>query len=165
MKTSCNFGKIRILFGIYCALVIWIILFKMSAISDIRSLIYSRNINLIPFYSHEDTTFVLSDAIRNVVIFIPVGVYLKMLKIPAGRAMIIGACFSFCLELMQFLLAIGAADITDLITNTSGTIIGICVYQLLHLVFRKNEKLDTVLTRLASVCTVVLLAFIALLYF
>ena len=164
MKVKRNSGKILLLFGIYCVLVIWIILFKMSRISEIGNLVHPRKINLIPFHHGEAMAFLISDVIRNVLIFLPVGIYLKMLKVPNGNAVLFGAGFSMTLEILQFLLVIGEPDITDVITNTSGTLIGVCVYLLLIVIFRQYEKLDRLLTILASICTVLLLVFIATLF-
>ncbi len=156
--------KTYILLGTYCILLIWIILFKMSALSEIVHLSHIRNINLIPFHYDEERAYHLSEVINNIVIFVPFGVYLKMLKLRSRNVIVYGAGFSLVLEIMQFILGIGATDITDVITNTTGTVIGAGIYCILSLVFQKNEKLDKVLHILASICTILLLAFIALLF-
>ena len=98
-------------------------------------------------------------------IFIPLGVYLKMLKITDAKAILFGMTCSLGLEILQFILAVGATDITDIMTNTAGTAIGVGIYAILSLVFRKSEKLDKVLCILASICTFLLISMIAILLF
>ena len=144
-------------------MVVWIILFKMATLSEISNLGYIRNINLIPFYYDVERTYHLSEVMNNVVIFVPFGVYLKMLKLKSTKAILLGAGFSMVLEILQFILGVGATDITDVITNTLGVAIGVGIYCILSRVFKKNEKLNKVLSILASICTMLLVAFVALL--
>lgn len=42
---------------------------------------------------------------------------------------------------MQFILMIGASDITDIITNTLGVIIGVALNNLLLKLFKSNDKI------------------------
>ena len=150
---------------IYSFIVVWIILFKMSTLSEIPYLDHIRNINLIPFHYDDETSSHLSEVLENVMIFIPLGVYLKMLKITDAKAILFGMTFSLGLEILQFILAVGASDITDIMTNTAGAAIGVGIYAILSLVFRKSEKLDKVLCILASICTFLLISMIAILLF
>ena len=70
----------KVLFGIYILLLIRIILFKISfSIPEFISLSKIRSINLIPFYYPTEVNFHLKEVIANILIFIPFGVYLKML--------------------------------------------------------------------------------------
>ena len=95
--------------------------------------------------------------------FIPLGVYFKMLRFTNAKAILFGMTFSLSLEILQFILAVGATDITDIITNTTGTAIGVGIYSLLALVFRKREKLDKLLCIFASICTILFISFMAIL--
>lgn len=63
------------------------------------------------------------------------------------------------IELMQYLLQIGASDITDILTNVSGGVLGMGVYALLRRQF-PNGKLDE---RLVMVGSVLLLLSVGLL--
>ena len=154
-----------VLTTIYSFMVVWIILFKMSTLSEIPYLDHIRSINLIPFHYDDETSSHLSEVLNNVMIFIPMGVYLKMLKITDVKAILLGMTFSLGLEMLQFILTVGASDITDIMTNTAGTAIGVGIYAILSLIFRKSEKLDKVLCILASVCTILLISMIAILLF
>lgn len=68
---------------------------------------------------------------------------------------------SLIYEVMQFVLAIGASDITDLINNTLGGLIGVLIFGLLQKIF--GEKTYKILLGLAGVCTILLLVLIAVL--
>ena len=87
--------------AIYSFMVVWIILFKMSALSEIAYLGHIRSLNLIPFHYDEETAYHLSEVAQNVMIFIPLGVYLKMLRITDTKAILFGLTFSLCLEILQ----------------------------------------------------------------
>ena len=154
-----------VLTAIYFFMVVWIILFKMSTLSEIAYLSHIRNINLMPFHYDIETLYHRSEIINNVIIFIPFGFYLKMLKMKGIKAIILGMALSVGLEILQFILAVGATDITDIMMNTAGTVIGVSFYALLYLIFRKSDTLDKVLCVLASIFTVLLISFVSLLIF
>ena len=52
--------------------------------------------------------------------------------------------FSLTAELIQFIFAIGATDITDVITNTVGGFLGLKLYNLSNK-YINSEKLDKVI--------------------
>jgi glycopeptide antibiotics resistance protein len=115
-----------ILFAAYLFLLLWLVLFKFAydpfaVIRDYQT----RTLNLIPFaYSRN------SEMIANVLAFIPFGVMLGVnFKQLAFRYRIAAIfAFSVAVEIIQYLLAIGATDITDIIMNTLGGSIGLAVY-------------------------------------
>lgn len=73
-------------------------------------------------------------------VFVPLGVYISILKPnwAFGRKIIPPLLLSVLLEVLQFIFAIGASDITDVIGNTLGGIIGIGLFILLMKMFKKN---------------------------
>ena len=163
MPTSSKprFTLTHILFFLYCFFIVWAVLFKTSfSLSEFRDMIFSRprTLNLIPFYYDCDVSirFHISEVLMNAVLFFPFGVYLKMLDIPTRKAILTGFLLSFALELCQFAFALGAADITDLITNTSGTAAGVCLYLLALKLFRNKTKINKVLSVLALTATILL---------
>ena len=139
---------------VYGLLVVWIILFKMSPIPEIPYLDHIRHINLIPFHYDTEVDSHAQEVIENLLIFIPLGLYLKMLRAGNRMAILICAGFSLLLECLQYVIGIGATDITDLITNTAGAAIGVGVYCLLSRLFKDNAKLNKVLNVILLVCTV-----------
>lgn len=152
-----------ILFIIYFCILIWILLFKMSFSFD--ELYKNRSINIIPFLG---TAIVngklhINEIINNILVFVPVGIYTCMLKqewsIPKKAA--VAFFISLAVEVLQFVLAIGATDITDLIGNTIGGVIGIGIFYLFIEVF-KNKAIN-ILNRLASITTVILVSLLSIL--
>ena len=64
-------------------------------------------------------------------------------------------------EIIQFIFAIGASDITDLISNTLGGIIGVALVYVLSIVLK--DKTHKILNRIAMVCTVLVVIFLFML--
>lgn len=80
MKKYWDMG-LKILFVIYLSALVWIIIFKLQF--SINNIDRVRSINLIPF---KGVTIVnhridISEIVNNVIIFVPFGIYMKMLKI------------------------------------------------------------------------------------
>ena len=82
--------------AIYLFIVAWIILFKLSTLSEIAHLDHIRKINLIPFHYDEEQSYHLTEVLKNVMIFIPLGIYFKLLKITGKKAILCGMTFSLC---------------------------------------------------------------------
>ncbi|MBQ2729238.1 MAG: VanZ family protein [Clostridia bacterium] len=143
----------HIIFGIYFLILVWLVLFKLTFnFSDIQMLGGDRSVNFIPFYYDSDVgRFHLKEVIMNVLVFVPFGMYLKMLGASVGKSILIGFLCSLFFEIIQFIFAIGSTDVTDLITNTLGTVLGICVYVLSLLIFRKKSLADKVINTVAAV--------------
>ncbi len=139
---------------IFCLLIGWIILFKMSF--SLSALTGLRGINLIPFYYDRETSFHLSEVLLNLFAFIPLGLFLKLLKLKFKTTVLLGFGYSLALELLQLAFGIGITDITDLITNTLGAVIGALLYVILSKTFKKTDTLDLVLKVCATVGVVLL---------
>ena len=139
---------------VYLLILIWILLFKMSF--SLEELYRSRSINLIPF---AQSTIVngrihISEIINNVIVFVPVGIYASMLIKDESIIKQVSLAFwvSLSIEVLQFILAVGASDITDLIGNTMGGVIGIGVFYLFTMVFKsRTVKVFNILTSIATV--------------
>nr|UWI51892.1 VanZ family protein [Clostridioides difficile] len=153
------------LFVLYIILLTWIILFKMQF--DISSLeaMNLRSINLVPFTGSliVNNRVDISEIILNVAVFVPFGIYLCMLKEKCGFIKKVVPIFitSLSFETLQYIFAIGASDITDLIGNTLGGIIGIVVFMLLSKIF-KNKTIK-IINVLALIVTVIVVLFLGLL--
>lgn len=153
------------LFVIYMLILTWIILFKMQF--SLEGFGRFRNINLIPYAGSVivNGKVQLSEIFQNIIIFIPVGIYLSMLKSNLSfvkKALSI-AGFSLLLEILQYILAVGATDITDLINNTLGGIIGIGIYAAVDAFVKPKEKANRIFNILAAIGTVCLCALLLLL--
>jgi hypothetical protein len=89
----------------------------------------------------------------NIVLFIPVGIYLPLLK--NDKRVLINLFFIFIvslfIEIIQGLLGIGAPDIDDIILNCIGGWIGILVYKSLLFILRDEKKVRTAITILSAI--------------
>jgi glycopeptide antibiotics resistance protein len=144
------------LLAAYLVILIWLVLFKFS--SDIWSV--QRSINLIPFAAPKivNGRINFEEIIYNCIFFVPFGLLLnvnfKKRRFLPKLLLILG--FSVTAELTQFIFAIGASDITDVITNTVGGFLGLILYDLSNK-YIKDEKLDRIIF---SVGTILLVSFI-----
>ena len=154
MENSKKKKLTKVLFCIYFFILVWILLFKMSFSLD--ELYGHRNINLIPYYGSASVNgrLYLTDIINNILVFVPVGIYVSMIKEDWSILKKISVSFfiSLTVEIAQFILAVGATDITDLIGNTMGGIIGVGIFHLFNMIF-KNKTIN-ILNILASISTV-----------
>jgi glycopeptide antibiotics resistance protein len=114
------------LFAAYLLILLWLVLFKLSydpfaVIRDYQT----RSLNLIPFAYSRNT-----EMIANLVVFIPFGVMLgvNFKQVAWTYKIAIIFAFSVALEIIQYCLAIGATDITDVIMNTFGGSFGLAFY-------------------------------------
>jgi len=137
-------GKIvsRALLALYLLVLIWLVLFKFSY--DISSVLLdhqTRSLNLIPFVDALRGSF--REMIDNLVIFIPFGLLLSvnLKRATFWRKLTLIFIFSMTAEMIQFVLAIGTTDITDVITNTLGGFVGLILYDL-GKKYIDSEKLD-----------------------
>ena len=157
MKRKENYLT-KVLFIFYILALIWIILFKMQF--SFKGLVTSRSINLIPFGESMMVNGMIDvkEIIANVLIFIPFGIYISMLKSEWTFIKKVGSGFiiSFAVEILQFIFAIGASDITDIIGNTLGGIIGIGIFYAFYKVFR--EKAIKIINVVALIFTVLISA-------
>ena len=115
------------LFVVYLVLLVWIILWKLEVPSIGAAAGLARPIKLVPYLPSGD--FDASDPLEvlvNILLFVPFGIYLGMLA-PRLRWWAIAGILlasSLALETTQHLLSVGSFDLTDVIDNSLGGIIG-----------------------------------------
>jgi glycopeptide antibiotics resistance protein len=140
-----------------------LILFKLQFSIPDRS--EGRVINLIPFLgSFGDSGMIRFSEIRNnILVFIPFGIYLCMLKTPGHfvKKVLAIVALTLAFEIVQFIFAIGRADITDVLSNTLGGMIGVGIYTLLAKVLK--GRTNQVINGLAAVFTVLAVFLVTLL--
>ena len=109
-----------------------------------------RVINLVPLdYGVPIGIPQIREAALNTMLFLPMGIYLKMFDYSWVRAVFLGFCVSLGFEICQYILAIGVTDITDLMTNTLGAALGAGFYWLLRK-FCSKEKADRIINKTAA---------------
>ena len=156
MKKYWDIG-LKILFFVYLAALVWIIVFKLQFSIDHIDRV--RSMNLIPFKGATIVNHGIdrSEIVNNVIIFVPFGIYMKMLKPDwtFWKNALVFVCVSLLFEIVQYAFAIGRSDITDMIENTLGGCIGIFVYNIFRGIFK--EKVNKIFGILASIGTVFML--------
>ena len=163
MKKSKSNIWLKTLFIIYVILLIWIIIFRLNfSVSSIHRI---RELNLIPFYYENvyEGDIPIFFFFLNVLIFLPFGIYLKMFGITNKKTILSGFVISCLFELCQFIFRFGASDITDIITNTLGTICGIYLYILLCKLLKDNEKANKIFKIIATIMSTIMVALFLLL--
>ncbi len=107
----------------------------------------------------------MSEIILNILIFVPYGVYVSMLKDQWGFPKKVAPAFgtSLAFEALQYVFGIGATDITDLLGNTLGGAAGIMLFWLLSKLLKENAV--KAVNVIAALGTVIVIGFSLLLVF
>jgi glycopeptide antibiotics resistance protein len=149
-----------VLFALYLVLLSWGILYKWSTwigIGDVR-----RVIKLVPFAPAVGLGASQPlEVVANVLLFIPFGLFLGLL-VPRWTwyrqaGLMAGASVLF--ETTQYILAIGNSDITDVMMNTAGGLLGILILMLVRR--RLGDRTERAMTRVLLVVMVVAVLLIA----
>ena len=121
------------LFVIYLALQVWIILWKLEKPWIGEAALLPHPFKLVPFVpSGGAGASNPEEVVANILFFVPFGLYLGTLA-PSWRwwqltAVFLGA--SLVLETAQNLLSTGSFDTSDLISNTAGGLVGLGILTL-----------------------------------
>lgn len=121
-----------------------------------------RSLNLIPFativhYMFSDsaatTRFAFANVVGNVLIFLPLGVFLAFAWSGAtvARRMMVIVLSSVVVEIVQGLFGLGASDIDDVILNSLGGLLGILAFLLLRAILRARSRVRTAMAVLSIV--------------
>ncbi len=165
MKASRTNQLTQVLFTIYLIALVWILIFKLGV--HFTYMENERSINLIPY---GEPLFLngkldLGEMIMNVVIFLPLGIYAGILfqRYMLGKKLFLFSFISLIIEVLQYIFGIGAFDITDIINNTLGGIIGLMIYTGLEKVFGNSTKTQKIINILATIGTVSMILLLFLL--
>ena len=151
---------------IFYMIILFFLLFHKKSTGTFQS------VNMIPFrtissylFSGDiiNQSFAISNLLGNIVIFIPMGIYLPLLikRKPLLIHTIIISCINICVEIFQYIFAVGASDIDDVILNTIGGFIGILLFRILHLTFKdKVKKVVTILAPIGGIIAFIILILI-----
>jgi len=148
-----------VLFVIYLIALFWILVFKLGVQF---SYMENRSVNLIPF---SDGKIDVGEIILNVVICVPLGIYAGVLfkRWSFGTKLFFFFLISSMFEILQFILRAGAFDITDIITNTLGGIIGLMIFKAIEKLFKNSVKGQKFINIIAAIGTVLMISLLLLL--
>lgn len=158
MRSTANRLTVA-LFVVYAMALFWIIVLKLNIRFTYMS--QKRSMNLVPF----NEPLILNgrpdmgEQILNILIFIPLGIYTTILIKKWGilKSILSFSLVSFTLENIQYLLSIGAFDITDIITNTTGGTLGLLFQKILIKIFGNELKAQKLINALALFFTFTIL--------
>lgn len=154
-----------VLFFVYLLLLCWILLFKLGV--PFANMGGKRHVNLTPFGAplmlNGKADF--GEVVLNVMIFVPLGVYAGMLfrTWHLGKKLFLFFLLSFTCEALQYIFKIGASDITDIITNTSGGLIGLLIFSGVEKAFTDSSKAQRFVNIVATAVTILVVLLLALL--
>ena len=139
-------------FALYAAFLLKLLLFSRAPGSE-------RSISLVPFasianaFSHSSGTgrMAFANVVGNILIFIPLGLYVSWLRHRAGAwlTMLTVASVSVAVEIIQGVLAVGVSDIDDVILNCVGGLIGILAFRLLSAILRERSRVRSAMAVLS----------------
>lgn len=152
-----NNRALNVVFFTYMVILFWIIAMKMGfSLSEIAG---ERQLNLIPFYYDDESLIqiVLSEFRGNVMLFVPFGglMYMKGSR-DFKKVMLSAGLLSLFFEVFQYIFAVGICDITDLINNTLGGVIGFLIAKAIL----KNDVNGKRFKALLVIASVLLVVFI-----
>ncbi len=116
---------LSLLFVVWLVLLVWLVLWKfhLPYIGDDDE----RAIKLMPFAAAgEFGASAPWEVLANLLLFAPLGVYLTLLAPTWRRSTIalLAAGASLGLEVAEYVIAVGRSDLTDVVVNTAGALVG-----------------------------------------
>ncbi len=147
-KRSAQQPFVRILFLIYCGVMLWLLFGRSFGWDDGLSYkqMLQSNINLTPLYTIKnylrvvigrtnDAVYVhcLINLLGNVLLFIPIGYLLPKLWRRQRNFFVFVGCALLtilAIELTQLFTLLGSFDIDDIILNLSGMILGYLLWRI-----------------------------------
>lgn len=144
IKINKHRERILLLFSLYLMGLAFLTVFPIIRFTSSGIEIFYNGINdmnLIPFRILYDTyievtrnhnfTYFLVSFLGNIVIFIPIGIFIKLLwpKLSNSKIILYGFCISLFIEICQIPLP-RTTDIDDLLCNTFGVYLGVLCYRI-----------------------------------
>lgn len=127
-RQRARYGLIA-LFGIYLAILSWTVLWKLEApwVGHASERVF-KAVPYAPTYFASANT--VTEITLNIALFIPLGIYLRYLA-PSWSgvrimSVIIGTSVVF--EGIQYLIAVGVSDTTDILNNSFGGLTGMLLF-------------------------------------
>jgi glycopeptide antibiotics resistance protein len=154
-----------VLFTVYALLLVGLILFKFPFDYGVQTI--HRDVNLIPFAGSvtKNGSFASGEVLENVLAFVPLGIYLGMVRSHWSfwLQLLVIVATTVIFETIQYSFAIGRADITDVLGNTLGGIVGIGIYAAVARGLRsRTNRVMNIICVVLTVLVVLFWAYLAL---
>ncbi len=168
MKKETVINSMLIISGtFYMIFLVWNILFKYVSPLELFSpdRFFSRSLNIMPFHDLFCGIYNQLDVWGNILLFIPLGIYQRLFcKHKWYSAIGVFAAVSLLFEVLQYIFAIGASDITDILYNTLGGMIGLGLYQVLKIILKQETSVKNVIAIVSFAAAAAVGIIIILLY-
>lgn len=142
---AARHGWLTGLFGVYLGLLAWVVLWKLEV--PFVGSGAERQVKLVPFVATADAGVSAPfEVVANVLLFVPFGLYLGLLapSTPWWKPTGAVAATSVAFETLQYVLALGRSDLTDVVANTAGGLLGLGLISLAHR--RLHEETSVLMT-------------------
>ena len=136
----------------YFLLVFYLVFFARRR-WDIPAGIQRANANLLPFYAKihflthpvsdpKEIGTMFQDIFGNILMFVPFSLVLYFVFNITNKTSILLRAFLFtvCIEITQYIVAVGVADIDDILLNTLGAVIGVGLIGIAESLLRKLDQ-------------------------
>ncbi len=131
---------VSIVFSLYFALLI-----GMTLLGSNRSGVTGAILD--PLYGIkkivlEGNVHFLRGMLSNVLFFVPCGVFYRLLdyKYKFYKGFVYSALISIILELLQYVFAVGYFEVSDIICNVAGMLVGMCIAQATFAIINRIKK-------------------------
>ena len=145
----------------YLVLLAWTVLWKLEI--PFAGDGSERQVKLVPFVATARAgASAPVEVLANILLFVPFGVYLRLLAPSARWWRLAGvvAGTSLLFEVGQYSLAVGRSDLSDVAANTAGGVLGLGLVGLVRLRLRDGTR--PVMTRVCAALTVLSVAAVGL---
>lgn len=140
-----------IFFGLYLVCLIYLVFFAESfGRSDRSRSGYSYNLEpfkeIRRFWIYRERLgwrTVIINLLGNVVWFMPFGFFLPVISRRGElwyNTVLLGFCFSLCIETVQLIFKVGSFDVDDMILNTLGAVLGYVTYAMVQRIRRRRRN-------------------------
>ncbi len=127
-----------VLFIVYCGFIVWMTLLDRPATTS--------RCELRLFWALQELAAGGSEGIKgiiwyleNIALFVPFGYLLSARNLSVKVVILIGLITSFSVELIQYITAMGLAELDDLVANTIGVTLGFGLWKLLKNVVKSHR--------------------------
>lgn len=144
---------------VYLLVLVWVVLFH-ATLETLNSA-FDPDYRTINFYLY----FNGFESILNVLIFVPLGLYVGVLFENKNRLCRLAAIIATTLffEITQYIFAVGGTDIMDIINNSIGGVLGLIICHFAQKTLKQNfYKVATIASVLCTLCVVIVVVFVPL---
>lgn len=115
----------RVVLGLYVPVLVWVVLLKIHT-GDLGDLVGRRSVNLVPMGGTASGGLGSRELAVNVLVFVPLGVLVLLAARQRrfARMLLLVVGVSVVFEVVQYVAGIGASDVTDVLTNSAGGLVG-----------------------------------------